>query len=126
MDQTVCLVIITVLVILVFLLAFLAIRQSIVLVSPENCPSVFGQYGVKPDNAGVALQTCGNSMDSECRFQATTLAEATEACNSRADICSIFSFDCKSNIVIFVDPNQAFRESKGTDLYTRQTSADTS
>lgn len=123
MEQTVWLVIITVLVILVFLLAFLAIRQSIVLVDPENCPSVFGQYGVKPDNTGVALQTCGNTNDSECRFQATTLSQAVEACNSRADICSIFSFDCKSNIVIFIDPNQSFRESRGTDLYTRQTSA---
>ena len=123
MDQTVCLVIITVLVILVLLITFLAIRQSFVLVSPENCPSVFGQYGVRPDTTGVTLQTCGNNSDSECTFQATTLAEATESCNARADICSVFSFDCNSNIVIFVDPNQSYTESKGTDLYTRQTAA---
>ena len=117
------LVIIVVLLILVFVLAFLAIRQSFVMVSPENCPTVSGQYGVTPDTTGVTLQTCGNNADSECKFQADTLAEAVESCNSRTDICSVFSFDCKSNIVLFIDPNQSFTESKGTDLYTRQTSA---
>jgi len=125
MEQTVWLVIITVLVILILLITFLAIRQSFVLVSPENCPSVFGQYGVRPDTTGVALKTCGNNNDSECTFQASTLAQATESCNARADICTVFSFDFNSNTVIFVDPNQSYTESRGTDLYTRQTMADT-
>ena len=123
MDDVIWLIIIAILVILVFILTFLAIRQSIVMVSPENCPTVGGQYGVTPDTTGVTLQVCGDNKDSECKFQATTLAEAISSCNSRTDICSVFSFDCKSNIVLFIDPNQSFTESAGTDLYTRQTTS---
>lgn len=90
------------------------------MVDPENCPVLGGQFGVKPDTTGIVLQTCGNDNDSECKFQASSLEDAVTVCNRRADICSMFSYDCLSKIVLFVDPNQSLSESTGTDLYTKQ------
>jgi hypothetical protein len=111
---------VSILLLIAFIILFyFYIRQSIDLINPNQCPSIEGDYGVKPNTKGVPLKACGDGSQ-ECTSTVNSLNEAVNICNRKFNICQAFSYVSSTGLMTIIDTMSPLEDSANIDTYFRQ------
>ena len=102
--------------VLLLIFVLLYIGALVLMISPSQCPSVLGTYGVKPNTSATILTTCSGGT---CVFPAISLQTAVDVCDQDYSRCQAFAYIPGSQVMYYVDPTQAIPQ-VNSDLYQRQ------
>ena len=104
---------------IIIFLIFYIVSISISKIDPQNCPQVYGLYGVSTNQNIRILKSCGTDKNSQCTFyNINSLNDAELMCNILPDICSSFTYSDTTKIMNIVDSTST---SGGEyNVYTRQ------
>jgi hypothetical protein len=117
----------------VFIVLYIKVNSE--KVSPENCPSNKGNYGVTTNVNPLDLKNVyqctptpdGTSGTSICNFTADNLYEAEQICNKYpANTCTAFFFNSAEKFITFVNADYGIKVATQVntsygDVYIRQT-----
>jgi len=117
----------------VFIVLYIKVNSE--KVSPENCPSTKGNYGVTTNVNPVELKNVyqctatpdGTSGTSLCNFTSDNLYEAEQICNKYpSNTCTAFFFNAGQKFMTFVNSGYGIKQatqinSTYGDVYIRQT-----
>jgi hypothetical protein len=109
-----------VLIIIIVILLLWVFRLQVDLVDPNDVPNVRSRYAVVPGIEKAALNSCGNSNQDPCIFDANTLGRAIELCDINFQICREFSYDPISQQMKITGPNDDRQPSQQGNLYLQQ------
>lgn len=98
-------------VILILLLSWTAGK-----ISPSQCKSCKGTYGVTPGSEGTLLSVCGDDKQQPCSFLSTSLLEATSLCTADP-LCTSFTYDELSGLFYYNLNDTVVSTSSDTDVY---------
>jgi hypothetical protein len=98
-------------VVLILLLSFTASK-----ISPSQCKTCKGTYGVTPGSEGALLSTCGADKQQPCSFLSTSLLEATSMCTADP-LCTSFTYDELSGLFYYNLNDTTTPASGDTDVY---------
>lgn len=110
MNDVVWAVIVVILVAIAILFIFLYYTTLFSMVSPTECSSGTGTYGVRPNKTGTVTQT----------ISGVTLGQAITNCDLDP-VCTAFSYDCSSSTMYIIDTTKPILDSVLTDLYQTRT-----
>lgn len=114
------LIIFIILIIGIIALIILLIKSYSERISPDQCPTIQGSYGMIPASNGTILNLCGSGGNQPCQSLQPNLDTAVAECENQSNICNRFSYNGSNSIFMIISETNSLYSDQGTNVFTRQ------